>query len=149
MLTPVELVCFISGLANGGTYITPRCVSRIESDGRVEAVSGRPVELPMAPSTLEALREAMLLAVEGPEGTGRAARVPGMRVAGKTGTAQNPHGDDHASFVCFAPYEDPEIALFVMVENGGHGGAVAAPMAGEILAHYFGVSEPTEVTSTQ
>ncbi|MFH1312932.1 MAG: penicillin-binding protein 2 [Candidatus Eisenbacteria bacterium] len=149
LLTPIEIVCFISGLANGGTYITPRCVARVESDDRAEAISGRPVELPMAASTLGTVKEGMLAVVEGPQGTGRAARVPGIRVAGKTGTAQNPHGDDHASFVCYAPFEEPEIVIFVMVENGGHGGAVAAPIAGELLAYYFGVSEPDEVTSAQ
>jgi penicillin-binding protein 2 len=149
LLTPIEVLCFVSGLANGGEYITPRCVARIESEDRVEAVRGTTVELPMAPSTLTVLREAMLSVVEGPEGTGRAARVPGILVAGKTGTAQNPHGEDHASFVCFAPYEDPEIALFVMVENGGHGGSVAGPIAGKILARYFGMDEGVEVTSTR
>jgi penicillin-binding protein 2 len=149
LLTPVEVACFISGLANGGTYITPRCVARVESGDRVESIGGKPVELPMTPSTLGTVKEGMLAVVEGPQGTGRAARVPGIQVAGKTGTAQNPHGDDHASFVCFAPYEDPEIVIFVLVENGGHGGAVAAPIAGELLAYYFGVSEPDEVTSAQ
>ena len=149
LLTPIELVCFISGVASGGTYITPRCVERIESEDRAITVSAEMVELPMAPSTVRILREAMLSAVEGTEGTGRAARVPGIQVAGKTGTAQNPHGDDHASFICFAPYEDPEIVLFVMVENGGHGGAVAAPIAGEILARYLGTADEVEVMSTR
>jgi penicillin-binding protein 2 len=58
-------------------------------------------------------------------------------VAGKTGTSQNPHGEDHAWFVGYAPWNDPVIAVCVMVENAGHGGAVAAPMAGRILRYYF------------
>jgi penicillin-binding protein 2 len=91
----------------------------------------------------------MLRVVEGTRGTGRAARQPDIKVAGKTGTAQNPHGDDHASFICFAPYDDPEIALFVLLENAGHGGAVAAPVAGEMLSYYFGEVVLEEVAATR
>jgi penicillin-binding protein 2 len=149
LLTPVELICFICGVANGGTYLTPHCVDRIESDVRSESVIGEAVDLAISQSTMEVLRKSMLKVVEGSDGTGRAARVPGIEVAGKTGTAQNPHGDDHASFVCFAPYEDPEIVIMVLVENGGHGGAVAAPIAGQLLAHYFGVSPADEVALTR
>jgi penicillin-binding protein 2 len=89
----------------------------------------------------------MLEVVEGDEGTGRAARLPGIQVAGKTGTAQNPHGDDHASFVCFAPFDDPEIAVYVLLENAGHGSSEAAPLARFLLAHYFGLAEVDEVAS--
>jgi penicillin-binding protein 2 len=70
-------------------------------------------------------------------GTGTAARVPGVRVAGKTGTAQNPHGEDHALFVCYAPVEAPEISIAIVVENGGHGGSAAAPRAGFVLRRLF------------
>ena len=67
------------------------------------------------------------------QGTGTAARVPGIAVAGKTGTAQNPHGKDHALFVCYAPAQQPTIALAIVVENSGHGGSIAAPRAGHVL----------------
>jgi penicillin-binding protein 2 len=59
-------------------------------------------------------------------------------VAGKTGTAQNPHGEDHAVFAAFAPVGAPEIAVAVVIENVGHGGEFAAPVAGAILRAYFG-----------
>jgi len=72
--------------------------------------------------------------VEEPGGTGTRARVPGVRVAGKTGTAQNPHGKDHAVFMCYAPADNPRIAIGVVVENAGHGGTYAAPVARRILA---------------
>jgi len=65
-----------------------------------------------------------------PGGTGGAARVAGIQVAGKTGTAQNPHGKDHAWFIGFAPYDNPKIAICVLVENAGFGGTEAAPIAG-------------------
>jgi len=70
-------------------------------------------------------------------GTGWQGAVPGIDVAGKTGTAQNPHGDDHAWFIAFAPYEDPVIAMAVIVENGGGGGAIAAPIARKCMEKFF------------
>jgi cell division protein FtsI/penicillin-binding protein 2 len=66
-------------------------------------------------------------------GTGGAARVPGVRIGGKTGTAQNSSGQDHPLFICYAPVERPEIAIAVVVENGGHGGSTAAPIAQKAL----------------
>ena len=75
--------------------------------------------------------------VSGERGTGRASAVPGVRIAGKTGTSQNPHGEDHALFVAYAPADDPEIALAIVMENAGHGGAMAAPVAREIFTYYF------------
>jgi penicillin-binding protein 2 len=149
LATPMEMACFICGIANGGTYFTPHCVERIESDEKTEHVAGKPVTLEITEPTLDLLRSSMLRAVEGPEGTGRAAALAGVEVAGKTGTAQNPHGDDHASFACFAPFESPEIVVYVLLENAGHGGAVAAPVAGEILAHFFGRPSATEVAGTR
>jgi penicillin-binding protein 2 len=70
-------------------------------------------------------------------GTGTAANLAGISVAGKTGTTQNPHGKDHAWFMCYAPAEAPEVALAVILENAGHGGAEAAPVAGRWLHSYF------------
>jgi cell division protein FtsI/penicillin-binding protein 2 len=87
------------------------------------------------PSACEALHHGLELVVE--SGTGTAARVAGVRVAGKTGTAQNPHGADHALFVCYAPVDDPRIAMAFVIENSGHGGSIAAPMAGAVLRHLF------------
>jgi cell division protein FtsI/penicillin-binding protein 2 len=68
------------------------------------------------------------------EGTGTGARLPGIRVAGKTGTSQNPHGKDHALFICYAPADSPRVALAVVAENRGHGGSVAAPIAARVLS---------------
>jgi cell division protein FtsI/penicillin-binding protein 2 len=93
--------------------------------------------------TVNALRQAMEAAVSGPMATGRMASVPGIRVAGKTGTAQNPHGQDHALFVGFAPADNPEVAFAVVVENAGHGGSMAAPVAAAMLRSYFHVVPDT------
>ena len=83
----------------------------------------------------------MFAAVE-PGGTGGRARVPGIPVGGKTGSAENPHGEKtHGLFTACAPIDNPVIAIAVVVENAGHGGTVAAPIAGEVLRHYFSSTE--------
>jgi cell division protein FtsI/penicillin-binding protein 2 len=79
----------------------------------------------------------MVAVVNDAHGTGGAAKVDSVIVAGKTGTAQNPHGNDHALFICFAPALKPEIAVAVMVENAGHGSTAAAPIAQKVLQAYF------------
>ena len=147
LLTPLELLCFVCGVANRGVYHVPRCVERAEAGETVQRFQGDPVGLGISESTLETLRKSMLRVVESEQGTGRTARVPGVQVAGKTGTSQNPHGDDHASFVCFAPFDDPEIAVYVLLENAGHGSTNAGPPARRLLMEYFGISEPGEVAS--
>jgi penicillin-binding protein 2 len=86
---------------------------------------------------LRIIREAMRGVVEDVHGTGRIAAVTGTSVAGKTGTAQNPHGEDHAVFVAYAPAEAPTICLAIVMENAGHGGSMAAPVAQRILSAYF------------
>ena len=83
------------------------------------------------------VKDAMEGVVMEPGGTGGRSRVPDVRVGGKTGTAQNPHGDDHAVFVAFAPVEAPEIVVACVLEQRGHGGATAAPVVGEVLRAYF------------
>jgi penicillin-binding protein 2 len=145
LLTPLELLCFVCGVANGGTYRVPRCVERAGAAGAVQRFQGDQVALGVSERTLDIIRTSMLRVVEGEQGTGRAARVPGYQVAGKTGTAQNPHGGDHASFVCFAPFNEPQIAIYVLVENAGHGSTEAAPLARRMLFEYFGITESEEV----
>jgi len=71
------------------------------------------------------------------KGTGRWLQIPDIPSAGKTGTAQNPHGRDHSLFILFAPYEDPEIAIAVAVENAGYGATAAAPIASLMAEKYL------------
>ncbi|HVP58845.1 MAG TPA: penicillin-binding protein 2 [bacterium] len=148
LMTPIEMATFVAGLANGGQYYPPACVARVEYDGGAFVPDRKQMTLPMSQSTLDVLRRSMLSVCESPEGTGHGARVEGIHVAGKTGTAQNPHGDDHAWFVCFAPYEDPQVAICVMIENGGHGGTVGAPIARQLIEHYYHLNEPASPDST-
>jgi penicillin-binding protein 2 len=75
--------------------------------------------------------------VEEPGGTASSAKIPGITVCGKTGTAQNPHGEDHSVFIAFAPKENPKIAISVYVENAGFGGQWAAPIASLMMEKYL------------
>jgi penicillin-binding protein 2 len=79
--------------------------------------------------------DGLLMVVE--EGTAKAARVEGITLCGKTGTAQNPHGDNHSMFAGFAPKDNPKIAIAVVVENGGYGSTYAAPIASLMVEKYL------------
>ncbi|MDE7336199.1 MAG: penicillin-binding protein 2, partial [Muribaculaceae bacterium] len=79
--------------------------------------------------------EGMRMAVTG--GTCRLANLPDIEVAGKTGTAQNPHGKDHSAFIGFAPYDDPQIAVAVYVENGGFGATYGVPIGSLVIERYL------------
>ncbi|MBI3849297.1 MAG: hypothetical protein HY298_03245 [Verrucomicrobia bacterium] len=144
LVTPLQMAVMTAAVANGGKVLWPRIVDRIESQD-VLARQSAPVhprarvrdELGVSERTLNIIRAAMLADVEDSDGTGRAAAVHGMRICGKTGTAQvkNPRGEtiDHTTwFVSFAPYENPRYVVVVMVESGGSGGATCAPIAQQI-----------------
>ncbi|MEN3038145.1 MAG: penicillin-binding protein 2 [Candidatus Kryptonium sp.] len=137
--TPLQMATYAMVLANSGKYHQPHLVKEIidKKTGKIKEVSYYTREIPISQKTFDVIREAMYLVVNSPSGTGKGARVEGINVAGKTGTAQNPHGNDHAWFIGFAPYENPEIAFAIIVENAGFGGAVAAPIAKEIVKRYF------------
>ncbi len=154
LVTPLQLAVSFASLANGGKVLEPRLVrSRFDSQGAlVEQPAVKVVgNAPVGESALAAVRGGLEAVVMDPGGTGGRARVPGWRVAGKTGTAQvvslkhtENLGDeipvkyrDHAWFAAFAPAEAPEIAVVVLVEHGGGGGAVAAPIAGQVIAAWF------------
>lgn len=150
LTTPLQLAAMTAVAVNGGRPVRPHVVQRIEG------VPGFRVEKPIAagiqtdPANWVAVHEAMRRVVE--NGTAGAARIPGVPVAGKTGTAQNPHGDDHALFVCYAPIDAPVIAMAVVAENSGHGGSIAAPIAAHILRRMLvkdsvTVSPPRRVVS--
>jgi penicillin-binding protein 2 len=92
------------------------------------------------------IKAGMKSVFEGGAGTARGSRIPGISAGGKTGTAQNPHGDNHSIFIAFAPVEDPKIALSIIIENGGYGSTWAAPIASLMMEKYIkGYSEPPNV----
>jgi penicillin-binding protein 2 len=126
-------------LGNMGHYYQPHAVKGVirkaTHDTVVVGYDRRDIKL--AKETWRVIREGMLGVVEKPGGTGALARVKGIESAGKTGTAQNPHGKSHAWYIGFAPYDAPKIAIVVMVENVGYGGSFAAPIAGMCIEHYL------------
>lgn len=134
LYTPLQMSQIAIAVGMRGRIPTPHVAQEI-----LDPLTGAAEEIPpvtrqaltLPEETWTALVEAMERTVEA--GTGGRARVPGVRVGGKTGTGQNPHGDDHAVFICFAPIEAPRIAISVLVENGGHGGSTAAPIAHRAL----------------
>lgn len=137
--SPLQMACYAMALASGGTIYQPHAVRSIynKRTAKFDSVLQQSRAIPISPRTSELLREAMYLGVNGPGGTGAAARVPGLAIAGKTGTAQNPHGKDHAWFIGFAPFESPQIAVCVLVENAGFGGSQAAPLAGKLIEKFL------------
>ena len=145
-VTPLQMAVAYAAIANGGIVLWPRLVDRIEpqdpnsSEAPTVFRSGLVrEELNVHPRNLKILRDAMLAETEDPEGTGHAAVVPGLRICGKTGTAQvmdahNREIDRTTWFASFAPYEHPRYAVVVMVESGTYGGPTCAPIAHDIYA---------------
>jgi peptidoglycan glycosyltransferase len=144
-VTPLQMAMVAATIGNGGVQMTPYLVQRVRSQDLTVVVEHDPAELgrPISPSTAQQLRDMMVGVVE--NGTGRAARISGVGVAGKTGTAQTT--DDvppHAWFTAFAPAEAPRVAVAVVVEHGGSmgseatGGAVAAPIARAVIQAALG-----------
>ncbi|MBP2626451.1 MAG: Peptidoglycan glycosyltransferase [Firmicutes bacterium] len=134
LVTPLRMAMLASAFANKGKIIKPNIVTKItDSDGNV-IKEFMPEEwiTPTSPQLADAIKEMMVTVVN--DGTGNGAYLSGTRVAGKTGTAENPHGASHAWFIGFAPADNPEVAIAVIVENAGSGGSIAAPIAGRILA---------------
>ena len=154
--TPIQLVSLMSAVANGGRLYLPQVVERVENIYGSALKEYAPVETGKADvseSTLRIVQEALLGVVNEPRGTGGACALKDVKVAGKTGTAQVVRlpqdfkkGDmdrlpakfrDHAWFVAYAPFEDPTIAVVVLVEHGGFGAAAAAPIAKKVIETFM------------
>jgi penicillin-binding protein 2 len=152
-VTPLQLANMMAAVANGGKLYRPYLVTKVQSvDGTTVREYGseliRTIELKA--DTLNRVRNALADVVTGPGGTGGAARSPLIKVAGKTGTAQviemkgaylkseqlSYFSRDHAWFVAYAPVENPQVAIAVLVEHGGHGGEAAAPMAKKVFEKF-------------
>ncbi|MEX0602243.1 MAG: penicillin-binding protein 2 [Bacteroidota bacterium] len=138
-VSPLQMARYAATLANGGILHQPHAVNLIRNKqlNTLTEVERRAASTGISARTIELVREGMMRSVEYPGGTGAAARVFDVAAAGKTGTAENPHGEDHAWFVGFAPYENPTIAVAVMLENAGFGGAKAAPVGGLVMEKYI------------
>lgn len=135
-LTPLQMANLAAIMANRGWYITPHVVKSIGDDGplpQFNVVHKTMIDPKYYPPVVEGMR----MAVNEAGGTARRAKIEGITVCGKTGTAQNPHGEDHSVFIAFAPMDNPKIAIAVFVENAGFGGTWSAPIASLMIEKYI------------
>jgi penicillin-binding protein 2 len=135
LVTPLQLACAYTLFANDGKIPVPHLIKSGKVKHHKPNISHDAIQL---------IKEGLLGVVS--FGTGTLARVRNVAVCGKTGTAQNPHGEDHSLFVGFAPADDPKILACVVVENAGHGGSVAAPITGKIIRAYLKEIQSEQVT---
>lgn len=139
LVTPIQMLRATSAIANGGILLNPQFVSKItDNSGKVVKEFGPRVENPQVASSsvIRAVQEGMRMTIT--DGSGRSLNDLPVTVAGKTGTAQFfGNQKTHAWFECYAPYENPQIAIIVLIEGGGGGNEVSAPVAKNILNYYF------------
>lgn len=148
LATPLQIANLCSTIANRGWFITPHVVKEI-SDTVIDSQYRDKRRPTIDEHWYNEIAEGMRMAVTG--GTCRKANIPEIEVAGKTGTAQNPHGRDHSAFIGFAPYQDPKIAVCVYVENAGFGAAFGVPIGALVMEKYLKghISEQQKYLETQ
>jgi len=137
-VTPLQLARYAAGLASKGTLPSPHFVRKMvhPETGETHVSNPPPPEQVGIDSThFEIVRKGMRRVMT--DGTGQWVQIPDIPSAGKTGTAQNPHGTDHSLFIMFAPFRDPEIAVAVAIENAGEGATAAAPLASLMAEKYL------------
>jgi penicillin-binding protein 2 len=137
-VTPLQLAQYVALIANDGSIFQPHIVKGYLDDKTRQIIPYKFPEIKtgVKQEVFDIVKEGMFLVVNG-SGTATHIKIPDINIAGKTGTAQNPHGQDHALFVCYAPAEDPKIAIAVVVENVGFGGTHAAPIAKAMIEAYL------------
>ncbi len=141
-VTPLQMANMTAAIGNRGYYLTPHFAINIEEDTSGLLEKFKEVHKTMVSKPhFEPVIEAMFETVE--SGTARGSRIPGIATCGKTGTAQNPKGEDNSLFLAFAPKDDPKIAIAVVVENGGHGSTYAAPIATLMIEKFINDSIAT------
>ena len=136
-VSPMQMANLAAILANRGYYYTPHMVKGIGDDNFVPEEFTTPHYTTVGAEHYETVIDAMWRVVNEDGGTGFRARIEGVDVCGKTGTSQNPRGEDHSVFIAFAPRENPQIAVSVYVENSGQGARAAASIAGLVIEKYL------------
>jgi len=146
--TPLQVALLTAQIASGGANYQPYLVASTRRFGQPEEKVNSPRQQShtvFTPEALRWIRQSMVEVVRA--GTGVASQLKGITIAGKTGTAQASRGDDHAWFVAYGPADSPTVSCAVLVEHGGHGGAVAAPIAHDLMA--LALHVPDQVTRAQ
>jgi penicillin-binding protein 2 len=143
LTTPLQMLDVTSGWAMNGRIYKPHLLYKVVDQNTGRAVFEKQPEVlhdaELDQKSLDFIKATMEKVVSSSVGTGKRARIKDVRVAGKTGSAENPHGADHAWFTAYAPAEDPKVAVIVMVENGGEGGVVSAPIAKRVMEQTLGL----------
>jgi len=135
-LTTLQMANLATIIGNRGSYITPHLIKgfsdpEMNTSPAFSLTKQVRIDSTHFESVIDGMRQSILY------GTGYRANTAGISICGKTGTSQNPHGDDHSVFFAFAPKDDPKIAIAVYVENAGFGGDIAAPIAGLVIENYI------------
>ena len=137
LITPIQMANMTAAIANRGFYYTPHIIKKIEDD-TIASRFKQQKNTSIKPKNFEIVINGMKNAIEDNEiGTSNNIKIKDITVCGKTGTAENPHGEDHSIFIAFAPEKEPKIAIAVYIENGGWGSTWAAPIASLVIEKYL------------
>ena len=137
VVSPIQMANMCAAIANRGYYYTPHIVRKIAGEFLNDSTYTIPKYTSVDKKHFTTVIDGMERVFTSKHGTAKTARLKGIEVCGKTGTAENPHGDDHSIFIAFAPKESPQIAIAVYVENGGWGSTWAAPIASLMIEKYL------------
>ncbi len=137
LLTPLQMANEVAIIGNKGFYYPPHLIRQIGDSGSLDPSFTQKHETGIDEAHYKVVKDAMLEVFEGSHGTARANKIEGVLAGGKTGTVQNPHGNDHSLFIAFAPFDQPKIAISVVVENAGYGSQWAAPIATLLIEKYL------------
>jgi len=140
LTSPLQMAMVAATVGNHGVQVQPHYVTEIRdpAGGVLRTVGGGAGDQIISAATAAKLTTYLVQAVEAPGAFAFGAKISGVHVAGKTGTAENPAGSPHGWFVGFAPAEDPQIAVAVIIENAGQGGVDAAPLGGAVMRAALG-----------
>lgn len=137
LVTPLQLANIAALIANEGYYYPPHLIRCFGDTTAIPEIMTTRVESGINPRYVRVMKQGLRTVFSGPAGTARRYEMKDIPQCGKTGTAQNPHGNYHSNFIAFAPADDPKIALAVIIENGGYGATWAAPIASLMIEKYI------------
>lgn len=137
LVTPLQLCNIAALIANEGYYYPPHLIKCFGDSTAIPEMMTTKVDPGIDPKWVRTMKRGLRTVFSGPHGTARRYELKDIPQCGKTGTAQNPHGNYHSNFIAFAPEENPKIALAVIIENGGYGATWAAPIASLMIEKYI------------
>lgn len=137
VVSPIQMANMCAAIANRGYYFTPHIVRKIDGKALTDSTFTVAKQTSIDEKHFKTIIYGMEKVYTGKYGTAKTAQVKNIEICGKTGTAENPHGEDHSIFIAFAPKDKPQIAIAVYIENGGWGSTWAAPIASLIIEKYL------------